>query len=73
MMKHTIEIIDDDEVDSLLDKLTALSVEQQKPKSDMDYCLADILELKKRALQVNDPPPLSFQFSSSPLHLIVDY
>lgn len=66
MMKHTIEIIDDDEVDSLLDKLTALSVEQQKPKSDMDYCLADILELKKRALQVNDPPPFPSNSARAP-------
>lgn len=63
MMKHTIEIIDDDQVDSLLDKLTQLSVSQQQqqqqtPKSDMDQCVADILELKKNTLDVNDPPPL---------------
>ncbi|KAL7312151.1 hypothetical protein PS15m_007950 [Mucor circinelloides] len=51
MMKTTIEIIDDDEVDLLLDKLTGLSV-KQAPKSDVENCIADILELKKTTLDI---------------------
>jgi len=59
MMKTTIEIIDDDEVDLLLDKLTGLSV-KPAPKSDVENCIADILELKKTTLDVNYPLPIKF-------------